>query len=158
MIVGEISKNLSQEDKCRLSILHRNFDFRFSHEFRLVEKYFCLISDWEAFKNDLYSDIEKNIVCNPLVKRVLLNLTNYVGCRSVMAHLLFCNQLFEGTGQCSEFTTILAKIYETNFSVSVKKCTTGKVQFQFLNSFSFWEEDWALGYNCVKIWDLLNIS
>ena len=40
----------------------------------------------------------------------------------------------------------------------------GKVQFQFLNSFllvlikfSFWEEDWALGYNCMKIWDV-NIS
>ena len=24
--------------------------------------------------------------------------------------------------------------------------------------FLFWEEDWALGYNSVKIWDLLNIS
>ena len=41
----------------------------------------------------------------------------------------------------------------------------GKVQFQFLNSFlllltkfSFWEEDWALGYNSMKIWDLRNIS
>ena len=38
----------------------------------------------------------------------------------------------------------------------------GKVQFQFLNSFlflltkfSFWEEDWALGYNSASIWDLL---
>ena len=65
----------------------------------------------------------------------------------------------------TEISTILAKIYETNFSVSVKKHTTGKVQFQFLNSFllaltkfSFWEEDWALGYNCMKILDLLDIS
>ena len=40
-----------------------------------------------------------------------------------------------------------------------------KVQFQFLNSFLlvltkflFLEEDWALGYNSMKIWDLLNIS
>ena len=48
-------------------------------------------------------------------------------------------------------TTILAKIFETNFNVSVKKRTTGKVQFQFLNSFSlvltkfsFWEEDWVI--------------
>ena len=55
-------------------------------------------------------------------------------------------------------TTILAKIYETNFSVSVKQCSTGKVQFQFLNSFllvqtkfPFWEEDWTLGYNSIKI-------
>ena len=45
-------------------------------------------------------------------------------------------------------TAILAKIYETNFNVNVKQRTTGKVQFQFLNSFllvltkcSFWEED-----------------
>ena len=59
---------------------------------------------------------------------------------------------------------ILGKIYETNFSVSVKQGTTRKVQFQFLNNFSlvltkfsFWEEDWALGYNSMKIWDLLNI-
>ena len=62
-------------------------------------------------------------------------------------------------------TTILAKIYKTNFIVSVKWHITEKVQLQFLNSFllvltkfSFWEEDWALGYNSVKIWDLLNIS
>ena len=54
--------------------------------------------------------------------------------------------------------TILAKIYETNFSVSVKLRTTGKVQFQFSNSFllvltkfSFWREDWTLGYNSMKI-------
>ena len=31
--------------------------------------------------------------------------------------------------------TILAKIYETNVTVSVKYCTKVKVQFQFLNSF-----------------------
>ena len=62
-------------------------------------------------------------------------------------------------------TAILAKIYETNVSVSVKYRTTAKVQFQFLNSFSlvltkfsFWEEDWALSYNSMNIWDLLSIS
>ena len=56
------------------------------------------------------------------------------------------------------FTIILAKIYETNFSISVKQRTMGKVQFQFLNSFllvltkfSFWEKEWALGYNSMKI-------
>ena len=61
--------------------------------------------------------------------------------------------------------TILAKISETNFSVSVKLRVTGKVQFQFLNSFSlvltkfsFWEEDWALGDNSIMIWGLLNIT
>ena len=52
--------------------------------------------------------------------------------------------------QCQKIT-ILAKIYETNFSVSVKYRTTGKDQFQFLNSFllvltkfPFWEEDWTI--------------
>ena len=62
-------------------------------------------------------------------------------------------------------TTILAKIYATNFSVGVKQHTTGKFQFQFLKSFSlalikfsFWEEEWAFGYKSMKIWDLLNIS
>ena len=40
-----------------------------------------------------------------------------------------------------------------------------RFNFNFLNSFllvlitfSFWEEDWALGYNSMKIWDLLDIS
>ena len=62
-------------------------------------------------------------------------------------------------------TTILAKIYETNFRVSVKWRTTGKVEFQFLNSFllvltkfPFWEEDWTPSYNSMNILDLLNIS
>ena len=37
----------------------------------------------------------------------------------------------------------------------------GKVEFLFSSSFllvstkfSFWEEDWALGYNSIKFWDL----
>ena len=57
------------------------------------------------------------------------------------------------------------KYMRQTFSVSVKEHDTGKVQFQFLNSFllvltkcSFWEEDWTLDYNSMKIWDLLNIS
>ena len=66
-----------------------------------------------------------------------------------------CNSRNPGThANC----TILAKIYETNFSVSVKLRTTGKVQFQFSNSlllvltkFSSWREDWTLGYNSMKI-------
>ena len=54
--------------------------------------------------------------------------------------------------------SILAKIYDTNFSVIVKQRTMGKVQFQFSKSFLlvltkvlFWEEDWALGYNYIRI-------
>ena len=47
----------------------------------------------------------------------------------------------------------------------MKQCTTGKLPFLFLKSFllaltkfSFWEENWAIGYNFMKFWDLLNIS
>ena len=65
----------------------------------------------------------------------------------------------------NEEAAVLAKICETNFSVSVKLPITWKVQFQFLTSFllvlkkiSFWEEDWAPGFNSMKIWDLLDIS
>ena len=61
--------------------------------------------------------------------------------------------------------TIFAKIYEINLSVSVKQLSAGKVQLQYLNifllvltKFSFWDEDRALGYNSMKILDLLNIS
>ena len=48
------------------------------------------------------------------------------------------------------------KIFETNSSFHVKQRTTGKVQSLFLSSFllvltkfSFWEEEWALGYNSI---------
>ena len=54
---------------------------------------------------------------------------------------------------------------EANVSVSVKQHTTGKVQLQFFYSFSLvltkfllCKEDWALDYNSMKNWDLLNIS
>ena len=43
-------------------------------------------------------------------------------------------------------STILAKIYETNVSVSMKYRTTVKVQFQFLNSFLLvWNKIFILG-------------
>ena len=57
------------------------------------------------------------------------------------------------------------KIFETNCSFHVKDPTTGKVQFLFFRTFlpistksSFWEEDWALGYNSMKFWYFLGIS
>ena len=53
--------------------------------------------------------------------------------------------------------TTIHKISETNSSFHMKQCTTGKVHFLFFSSFllvltkvSFWEEDWALGYNSMK--------
>ena len=61
--------------------------------------------------------------------------------------------------------TIMYKIFETNCSFHVKDPTTGKVQFLFFRTFlpistksSFWEEDWALGYNSMKFWYFLGIS
>ena len=97
-------KSLSYEDKRHISIIHRNFDFRSTRDFRLIEKYSSFISNWETFKNDLYSDLEKNIVCCDPLKNVVLNVINYVGCKSVMGDLLFCNRLFEGERQCNQCT------------------------------------------------------
>ena len=61
--------------------------------------------------------------------------------------------------------TTIHKIFETNSRFHVKQRTTGKVQFVFFSSFllvltkfSFWEEDWALGYNSMKFWDFPDIS
>ena len=51
----EISKNLSYEDKSRISILHRNFDFRSTREFKLVDTYASLISHWKVFRKCLHS-------------------------------------------------------------------------------------------------------
>ena len=53
--------------------------------------------------------------------------------------------------------TMINKIFKTNSGFHVKQCSMGKVQFAFfrcfwlvLTKFSFWEEDWALGYNSMK--------
>ena len=57
------------------------------------------------------------------------------------------------------------KNIEINSSFHVKSGTTGKVQFLFFKSlmlvltkFSFWEEEWALGYSSMEFWDFPNIS
>ena len=41
-------------------------------------------------------------------------------------------------------------MFETNSSFHTKKRTTGKVQFPKKIKFSFWQEDWALGYYPMK--------
>ena len=53
--------------------------------------------------------------------------------------------------------TTIHKLFVTNSSFRVKERSTGKVQFLFFSSsllvltkFSFWEEDWTLGYNSMK--------
>ena len=103
----EISKNLSYEDKHRISIPHRSFDFRSTCEFKLVDTYASLTSDWEVFRKDLHLTLDTNIVCCEPLKKVILNVINYVGCKSVMGHLLFCNRLFEGEKQCTYCTRMI---------------------------------------------------
>ena len=71
------------------------------------QKYSSFISDWETFKNDLYLDLEKNVVCCDSLKKVVLNIINYAGCKSVMGHLLFCDRLFEGERQCNQCTRMI---------------------------------------------------
>ena len=72
-----------------------------------MEKYSSLISDWEIFKNDLYSDLDGNIVCTAPIKKVFINLINYVGCKTVMGHLLFCNRLICDKNQCNHCTMMI---------------------------------------------------
>ena len=103
----EISKNLSYEDKHRISIPHRSFDFRSTCEFKLVDTYASLTSDWEVFRKDLHLTLDTNIVCCEPLKKVILNVINYVGCKSVIGNLVFCNRLFEGEKQCTHCTRMI---------------------------------------------------
>ena len=75
-----------------------------------MEKYSCLISDWEIFKNDLYSDLDGNIVYTTPIKKIFVNLINYAGCKTVMGHLLFCNRLIGDKNQCNHCTRIFVLI------------------------------------------------
>ena len=54
-------------------------------------------------------------------------------------------------------TTSTDEIFEKDSSFHMKQGTTGRVQFLFsgslllvLTEFTFWEEDWALGYTSMK--------
>ena len=75
-----------------------------------------------------------------------------------MAASIFCNDFVNISYENSHtHTTSTDKIFEKNSSFHVKWRTTGKVQFLFsrslllvLTKFSFWKEDWALGYTSMK--------
>ena len=60
--------------------------------------------------------------------------------------------------------TILDKIFQTNFSNFKLKSSCEIVHYrkssilQVLAKFTFWEQDWALGYNFRKSWDFRGIS
>ena len=123
VIAREILKYLFYEDKHMLSLLHSNFDFRSTFEFEIVEKYSCLISDWEAFKKDTVLAIRKELEINlhdfktdneltpiPNLKQVFYDFVSYVGCKPVLVHLLFCNRIFEKHSPCSRCTRIICRI------------------------------------------------
>ena len=88
----EIAKSLTYEDKRRISILRRNLDFRNTRDLRVLDKYSSLISDWETFRKGLHLTLDKHIVCCDPLKKVILNIVNYVVCKSVIGHLLFCKE------------------------------------------------------------------
>ena len=52
-------------------------------------------------------NLKKNIECNPVMKNLFWNLVNYVGCKPVLGHLLFCNRLFGQRNQCNEWTRMI---------------------------------------------------
>ena len=52
---------------------------------------------------------------------------------------------------------IIRKLFETNSSFHVKYRTTGMFLL-VLTKFSFWQEDWALGYHSMKIKRFPDIS
>ena len=60
--------------------------------------------------------------------------------------------------------TIKDKIFEKSSSFHVKQLTAEKFNFCFqgvllvLTKFSFWEEDWTLGYNSMQFWHYSELS
>ena len=91
----------------------------------------------------------------PGLPRVITG-TSFTVLLCMYTYILICNILK---------STTMDKIFETKSTFPVKQGTTGKVQFVFftgfflvLKIFSFWEEDWALGYNSMRFWDFPDIS
>ena len=55
VIAQEIFGCLSYNEKRVLSLSHRDFEFKKMFQFRTIQKYTDLISDWEVFRNDTLS-------------------------------------------------------------------------------------------------------
>ena len=115
VIAKQIFGYLSYHEKRALSLTHRIFDFKINFQFNVVERYSCAISDWETFRDNtllvIHSKIELVLHCFGLMESMqifrILNLLslyydliNYVGCKPILAHLLFCNSLFEKGQKC----------------------------------------------------------
>ena len=88
-------------------IIHKNFEFSQTFKFIVVKKYSRLISDCEVFRDDTISEIEKETECNFCLRQVFLNLINYVGCKPVLAHLLFSRRLYNQNKPCTMCTRMI---------------------------------------------------
>ena len=110
VIAKQVFGYLSYHEKRALSLTRRIFYFKRNFQFNIVKRYSCAISDWETFRDDtrlvIRSEIEQILhrfdvmegmqifqISNLL--SVYYDLINYVGCKPILAHLLFCNRLFE---------------------------------------------------------------
>ena len=116
---------MSYHEKRALSLTHRIFDFKRNFQFNVVERYSCTISDWETFRDDtllvIRSEIDQILHHFGLMEgmeifqisnllSVYYDLINYVGCKPVLAHLLFCNRLFEKGQKCLMCTRMICRI------------------------------------------------
>ena len=74
----------------------------------------------------------------------------------VITFIIIHNSIFIRSN--TNLSTTIPKMFETKSSFHVKQYTMGKVEFLIFSSFllvltkfSFWEEDWALGYTSMKL-------
>ena len=109
IISREIFSYLSHHHKRMLSIVHPYFNFKTANKFMVVNNFSDLIcSSW----NDFYVEIDllfsialeimfsRNRACESINakfeedrRRILKEKLNYIGCKAVLGHLLYCNRL-----------------------------------------------------------------
>ena len=110
-------------------------------------------------------------VCNRSFLLQIMKFSRHTRYSNKQLIILFCLYFFF-TSSLKNFvwsysclTSIIYKIFETNSSFHVKSRTRGKVQFLFfkrflivLAKFLFWQGDWALGYDSMKLGHFSDIS
>ena len=108
---------------------YRDFEFKKTFQFRLIQKYSEIISDWEVFRNDTLSIFQHEIddilshfdsrkfgkLFTPRMGmlQVFTNLLNQVGCKSVLAQLFFCHRIFGKRQKCQMCTRLICR-FETH--------------------------------------------
>ena len=88
-----------------------------------MKKYSKIICNWSCFPKDTLNSLierfeklkvdKKFCIPDLLIKDTIYRLLNYVGCKSVLAHLSFCKREFGENENCS-FCTILV-LYNSCF-------------------------------------------